>query len=168
VLNTLFGSVTARLIREGRMPAIVVPANAAFRAPKRILFAYSFDPDTDPHTLRPLNLLAAQFGAYVRVLTFFKEDKTPATVAVMQESATQKKLDGLLEGLRHGYRLEAGPDDLPGGILEQATHYQADLVAVIPHHHGFFENLFNRSVTQEMVARTQTPLLVLPEKRLEG
>jgi nucleotide-binding universal stress UspA family protein len=162
-LNTLLGSKTARVIRSGRMPAIVVPAKASFQAPKKILFAFDFDPQTHIETIVPLRDLALTFDAYVKVLTFFDDDETSYPVALKEERVVKNKLDHLFSSVRHTYALEE-ESALIDGILDHSTSYGADLVAMIPRHHSYLSNLLNGSITQEIATRIRVPLLVLPDK----
>jgi nucleotide-binding universal stress UspA family protein len=168
VLNTLLGSKTARVIRSGRMPAIVVPAKASFQAPKKILFAFDFESQTNMETIVPLRDLALTFDAYVKVLTFFDDDETSYPVALKEERVVKNKLDHLFSSVRHTYSLEE-ESVLIDGILDHSTSYGADLVAMIPRHHSYLSNLLNGSVTQEIATRIRVPLLVLPDKvQVEG
>jgi nucleotide-binding universal stress UspA family protein len=166
-LNALFGSVTARVIRKGKLPAIVVPPDAAFRAPKKILFAFDFDAQTDLRRIEPLVDLAASFDAYVNVLNLFADDDMPAPTAVGRKMLKKQSLDALLGGLRHGYTLEEGTA-IADGILEHAAYFGADLLAMIPHHHSYLSNLLQRSATQEVAAKMKAPLLVLAERIPNG
>jgi len=48
-----------------------------------------------------------------------------------------------------------------------ADDNRIDLLTIIPHYHSFFESLFSKSETRQMVFHTHIPMLLLPDIKVE-
>jgi nucleotide-binding universal stress UspA family protein len=163
VLNTLLGSISAVTMRRGNLPLLVVPRGVAFHPIRKILFPCDDHKMENTGTMKPLLNLALDFDAYIEVLTLFDLQKTPELVPKSGMSDAKNDLEALLTETRHGYSYE-NEDAVEKGILYEAARSQADMVAMIPHHHSFWSNLLNQSKTQRVAASIMLPLLVLGEK----
>ncbi|MBC7773945.1 MAG: universal stress protein [Phycisphaerae bacterium] len=162
VANALYGSVTSAAIRRGKLPLLVVPRGVVFHPLKKILFPFDDHAIPKTETVQALQDLAIAFDAYIEVFTLFDLKKTPELVPQGGLSAAKRYLEALLTGIRHGYSYE-NESAVDKGILYEAARSGADMVAMIPHHHSFLSNLFNRSETQRVAASIMLPLLVLGE-----
>ncbi len=163
VANALYGSVTSSAIRRGKLPLLVVSRGVVFHPVKKILFPFDDHAIPNTETVQALRDLALAFDSYIEVFTLFDSKKTPELVPQGGLSAAKSKLQTLLTGIRHGYSYE-NENAVDKGILYEAARSSADMVAMIPHHHSFLSNLFNRSETQRVAAAITLPLLVLGEK----
>lgn len=162
ILNALIGSVSAATIRRGRLPVLAIPRGVGFHTIRKIIFPCDDHGVEREATLRPLLDLAAEFDAYIEVLTLFDLEKTPELVPKSGMSEAKKNLDVLLSKTRHGYSYE-NETTIEQGILYEAARSSADMVAMIPHHHSFWSNLLNQSKTQRVAAAITLPLLIMGE-----
>lgn len=162
VANALYGSVAASAIRRGKLPLLVVSRGVVFHPLKKILFPFDDHGIPNTETVHALRDLALAFDAYIEVFTLFDLKKTPELVPQGGLSAAKRLLGTLLSGIRHGYSYE-NENAVDKGILYEAARSGADMVVMIPHHHSFLSNLFNKSETQRVAASITLPLLVLGE-----
>jgi nucleotide-binding universal stress UspA family protein len=139
-----------------------VSQGVAFHPIKKILFSFDDQAILNPKTIEALLDLALCFDAYVEIFTMFDLNATPNLAPQGELSAAKRHLETLLQGIRHGYSYE-NERTIDKGILSEALRNEADLVAMIPHHHSFLSNLFNLSETQRVATSTTLPLLVLGE-----
>lgn len=163
LVNAIIGNVTAGAIRRGKLPLLVVPEGAIYRPVKKILFPCDNHDIQHQDTIRPLRYLADTFDAYIEVLTLFDLEKTPALVPAGRINPEKDNLETLLANTRHGYAYE-NEDAIEKGILSEVTRTNADLLAMIPHHHSFLSGLLNQSETQRIISSIKIPLLVLGER----
>jgi len=163
VMNAILGSVTAATIRRGKLPVIAVPHDTNFHPIKKILFPSDQHHIANPAIIQPLLDLAHVFDAYIEVLTLFDLEKTPTLAPDSPLATTNNNLETLLAKTHHGYSYE-NESAVNQGILYEAARSNADLVAMIPHHHSFWSSLLNQSETQRIATAINIPLLVLGEK----
>ncbi len=162
----IFGSITTSVVRRGKYPVLVVPAEAHFQDIAKILFAYDYHTLKDTNLLSPLKKLAQHFRAQIQVLHLMQ---TPA-LTFMEEDIpfTIKKgpsLEKIFRGIKHNYK-ELETEDIVGGIEKGIEEYGADLLVMVPHKPGFWDNILNRSKTRKMALKTHIPLLALPNTDL--
>lgn len=162
IMNVLMGNITATSVRRGKMPIMVIPAGVVFHPIEKILFPYDRREILNPKSMAALQILAKAFNAYIEVLTLFDLKKTPELVPEQTAAGGAESLDALLKNVRHGYSYE-NEAAIDKGILYEAVRSNADLVAMIPHHHSFFSALLGKSETQRVATRLTLPLLALGE-----
>jgi len=156
----LFGNTTTSVVRSSGIPVMVIPEGLAFKLPEKILFACDYHQVPCDDTLNMLKDFTATFDAEVQV---FHVGKTPdlATVGGCPESAVVSRLENSLIPLKHSYR-DVEVNDIILGIREGIQSFKADVLVMAPHKYGFFESMFHKSKTREMVIKVSLPLLALP------
>lgn len=160
----IFGSMTSSVLREGKYPVLVVPAEAGFRDIAKILFACDYGSLSVLNQLRPLKDLALTFRARLQILHIEQR----LALAEEEPSGTKKskrpdgpKLESIFRGIRHTYK-EVESEDIIEGIEKGIKEYHADMLVMVPHKLGFWDYMLNRSNTRTMALRTHIPLLALP------
>ena len=158
--DELVSSTSLKLLRATHTPLLVVPqGNVAAAPPQRINIAADNSAihfETPPESVREL------LGALQPHLTVTHvaapEDSDACTAALDAVMAS-----GLLAGLAtrvhaHGTRHRS----TPLGILQAATETRADLLVLIARRRSFWGQLFNRSVTSQVILHGHLPMLLLP------
>lgn len=166
VANVLRGSVVSAIIRQGKLPVLLVPEGRVYQTVGKILFPTDVHYFENAQVLKPLYTAASTFGAYVEVLTFVQREGELSELAAAPEGTvvpTRSNISLLLGSVRHGFSYE-NEQQVRLGILEEAARVQADWVAMVPHHHSLLSALLNTSETQRVAAVLQVPLLVLGER----
>lgn len=155
----LFGSITTAVIKEASYPVLVIPQQAKFKKIDKILFASDYQCLSESNKLKALKELATDFTAKIQILHVEKSEMVP-TLEDFTTSLNSHNLDILLKGVAHEYRyLE--DEDVVKGIDRGLNEYNADILAMVPHDHGFWGSLLNKSITRKMVLKSQVPLLSL-------
>jgi nucleotide-binding universal stress UspA family protein len=52
-------------------------------------------------------------------------------------------------------------DDIVGALYEYAFYHQIDLMVFVTHHRSFWDNILHKSVTNEVLASSDIPILVI-------
>jgi nucleotide-binding universal stress UspA family protein len=152
----LFGSVSVEVSRNSHCPVLFVPKEASYRGFANLLYASDFD---------SLN-----------------------TLCVQQAAAFARRFDGQihfvhvgpggerdLETQRARFEAEFGDsvsgkpfifskmvsDDITGALYEYAFYHRIDLMVFVTHHRSFWDNLLHKSVTNEVIAGSDLPILVI-------
>lgn len=138
----------------------MVPQNATFHKIDKILFAPDYRCLTETNKLEVLAGMAKDFSAKIQILHVEKPEMVP-TVELNEPAHNSVHLDELFEGVVHEYRyLE--DEDVVKGIDRGVKEFKADILAMVPHDHGFWGSLLNKSITRRMAYKSQVPLLSIP------
>lgn len=160
-LNILMGSTTFEVMRQGKFPLLIVPKNARFSPPKRLLFACDNPWVGLEATVKPLKDIAAAFGAAIEVFTVV--EPTPPITA--PKPVRPSNLEQHFEKIQHIYTFEETAE-VRASILESIRESNADILAMIPRHHSVWQYLFGKSDTLSVALQTTIPLLALAENPL--
>jgi nucleotide-binding universal stress UspA family protein len=150
--KVIFGSTAATALDIAKVPVLVVPPNYAFRTLEHIVLAMD-DREVSSSVLSPLQKLAFKFGAKVTVLN----------VKAGSDRNAYTKTDLYLDGVETTYREVPMSKSINESINEFIGKETCDLLCMIRRERGFFESLFNKSITKIQAFNSQVPLLVLPE-----
>lgn len=152
VEKVVFGSVAARALRKTIVPVLIVPPEHPFHPVKQIVLATDLE-NVPPAVLSPLRQLASKFDAEVTVLH----------VNTNSGGKRLKKTDLTIEAVETSYQEVDLSESINESINEFIENKKCDLLCMIRREKGFFENLFQRSITENQVYNSEVPLLVLPE-----
>jgi nucleotide-binding universal stress UspA family protein len=156
----LFGSITTAVIKEVKFPVLVIPQDATFQKIDKILLASDYRCISETNKLGALKELASAFSAKIQILHVEKPEMVP-TVEVEQSTPGPIKMDEVFEGVNHEYRF-LEDEDVVKGIERGVKEFKADILAMVPHDHGFWGSLLHKSITRKMVLKSHVPLLSIP------
>lgn len=151
------GSTTASYIENTKTPLLVVPSDAKYKTPEWIAFASDLK-GLQIHSLDALKEYALSFKAKVNIVNVTEGELLPD----YNKSVAGIQLDHYFEELSHLFFFPEGKN-VTEGIDEFIAEHKTDWIALVHRKHGFFDRMFNKSVTKKMIYHTHLPLLVLPE-----
>jgi nucleotide-binding universal stress UspA family protein len=154
--NSFFGSNTAAVIEESRLPALAVPQQANFKPIEQLLFAADLR-EVDFYAFAQLLRFANLFGAHLHIIH----------AAEAEAPAEAQALDDLLPELNQLVRT--------GGLTYERAHTQSalqavqaytadnpvDIIAMIPRRPTVFQKLFGRDLAKTLAFHDEIPLLAL-------
>nr|WKN34591.1 universal stress protein [Tunicatimonas sp. TK19036] len=149
----ILGSHTLKAIYHIHGPVLSVPKEALFRPFHRIAFATDWH-NHSPKALDQLIVLARHFKAHLDIIHVSQKHGKP------MEEVSRQTYD-LGEVSHTFYYLWV--KEIEEGLQQHLVEHQNDLIVLVPHHHTFFDWLFQKSVTRQMAYHTQIPLLTLKE-----
>ena len=151
----VFGSVTASVIEDSRIPVLVVPSGFHYEKLEKIMYASSLIHfQSELHKLRKflqkihirVSVLHLKYSfnhadLLARARYLLSEEKNPAVDLIVEEISPEFRLvDQLLEKFRKE---------------------KPDCLVMFPTRYEWYEKLFISSKTMELVSRLRKPLLVL-------
>lgn len=153
-----FSSNTVTIMKEAETLVLSIPKGCKFTPVKHLALASDFSAlKEDNQSLQRFLDLIKLFEAHVYLVHIGVNDAVPNGV----EAAQGLKLDALLDGVPHTFHYY-NHGDVVQGINEFTGMYHVDMVAMMPHKHGFFDTLLHGSNTRKMAFHGKVPLLVLP------
>jgi len=159
ISEILVGSTATSVMRNIKIPVLIVPEKAKFVKPKKILLAYDYTTPSGKEVLLPLSKIAKSFKSEIFVVNVLEKGESPSPA----KSRVYLTLDRSLRGIDHSYYFPKN-NNLRNGIDEFVTDHKASMVAMVPHRHDLIERLFGKSNTKSIAFHTRIPLLALPDR----
>lgn len=160
VERVLMGSVATGLAYKAPCPVLIIPAGSRFTRPEKIVFATDFRNLEDLTILDNLLAIVQTFDPDFLMLHMTRKDKMTAE--------ERENIDRVLEiyfDTRKYQRYFLEQEDPATGISDFIAQHQADLLVMVGQERGFFEALFHRSVTKQVLHHSRIPLFVLQKPR---
>lgn len=157
-LERVLGDLSAYAIEHSKAPLLLVPDQAGYRPVRNLAFATDLKKVERSDVFDKLKYLAENFAAHLIILHV----DTEGNELNEEEKKELGRLEQELQGLDYHIEQIEG-DDTEKAILAYVEKEQVDMVAAVPRHHGFFEELFRNSVTKELALHTRVPLLAIHE-----
>lgn len=161
--DRLFGSKTASLISESKIPVLAIPLEYDWSQPGKFLIAIK-DVDEALPLLDPAFELASLFNAEVHVTLFTDKDDGGA-MDYISDDRLITRAETKLKGQHQQVRIKK--EHLLGGDFEESINeYIAqngiDLLAMVTHKRSLLSRLFHQSITRKMSYHTRVPVLAIP------
>lgn len=155
--ETFLGSNTGSVITDSEVFVIGVPEEACFSGIYNIVFTTRYR-DKDIKALKKVVELANAFNATVHCL-YVKTPKSDVKEVVFQDWKFLFKDDKVIFHIIEDKNVK-------NTILKFTEDYGVDLLAMLNYKRGFFEELFNQSLTQKLSYHVKVPLLAIHENSL--
>ncbi|WP_420580593.1 universal stress protein [Reichenbachiella sp.] len=159
VVENLFGSMSAQVIKSAEVPVLVIPENVDGFELKHIGFAADLHEIENMNRLSILSLLAKMYGAEINIFHISQESDEES----ISEAARERMfLEGSLKDIKHTFATIYHEEPLEG-IMEFAEDKKLDMLAMYPRQHGFWDKLIHGSTTKKVVMQIKIPLLTIHE-----
>ena len=153
----LFGSIPTLLAQKSSSPVIVVPADAEFYPPAKILFASNWE-STDKKIVQNFVQWAQLFGAQANFL-HITQDYSAHEFDQVKEAIFDTLEE--YEVLDFSYLIIDKKANSPlAGIMEYANEEEIDWIAVTNRQRGFLNNILGLSLTKEITTNPRNPILI--------
>ena len=149
--ETIFlGKITGNIIKDTKVPVLIVPAGVKFKPIKKILMTIKSGSIKSLTTLDVLEKIKNTFGSSINLL----QVKTPKLDA--SELELNKKLESLINKL-----IPTKNATVYQGVLEFLHEEDPDMLCVIRRKRGFFKKLWENDRVKKIDFDSNIPLLVL-------
>lgn len=151
--KTIFGSIAATVVGDNSsIPVLTVPEFAFFKGFKDIV--YASDMNRLQEEIEKLLPMAKTFNAFIHVLNIYKNNTIPkdneeALAEKLKSQFNYKKIDCI-------YVLDS---EVKRGINQYLNGRNTDVIAMFSSKRNFFERIFKRSSSREMVSHSNVPIL---------
>lgn len=160
VQKFFIGSNTAEVMTQSTIPVMAIPESSWYTGFGKIVLATDLKHIPDAASFKILNALAKLFDATVHILTIIPDaDNVPDA----DQSSSVDKFTAIFSGVKHIFSSKVSKD-ITIGIDEYIDENNADLLVMLPQKHGFFDRLFNKSITKEMAYHVRIPMMGITAK----
>jgi len=150
------GSVTGEVMEKAPCPVLGIPLNAEFDGVLNVFAVTTDFSQEDAVALKQVSQFAGIFGAEVRCIHF---DVLHQEKLIHQLSQWKEELDF---DISHIHFEVIDTSHLENSMVEYIDKHEVDIVAMLIHKRGFFEEMFNYSLAKKMAYHLYTPILALP------
>jgi nucleotide-binding universal stress UspA family protein len=151
VESVLFGSVASLVIRATVVPVISVPPNCKFNGFGEVVFATDGQAIYNDNVIAPIHKLQEKFDSKVTVFAVDKEGQ-------------HADLEGMNLNIANAKYSTVEDEDVAGAVTHFCQEQNADLLVILPKHTGFFERLFHKSISKQLVEQANMPILALENR----
>ena len=159
-LEKIVGSTTTNTLKKIRIPLLIVPEKAAYKELQQITYATDYSYELNPRIYEPLIEFLKLFKGELNIVHVQKNPEEGR----QQELSEQKKLETIFNSFPHKYHAVTD-SHVKHGIEAYLKDHPTDLLVMVTHERGFWERMFGKSHTKEMVYNTHIPLLVLKDSK---
>lgn len=152
----VLGSNTASMVEISHIPVLAVPEDATYKTFKNVAFATNLDQfDKELKTMLPyLNV----FDATLHVLHVAPKGKNVEEIAENVKKQLKKA-----DYRKSTVTVKSG-DKIDLAIDKFVAELKPDMLTMFTTEHGFFDKLFNRSLTRKMAFQSSVPLLAFKRR----
>lgn len=159
--QVLMGSNTVNLASSLKLPLLIIPKDALFVPIHKMVFACDLKKVSSSTPVSGIDQWLKSLGAKLLVLHVAVEGSHVGPDVITE----QQEMHTLLADLHPEYHYaETESGDIAREIEDFAKDQSAGLIVTIPKSYGFFERLFRRSVSKQLIKKSNVPLLLLREK----
>jgi nucleotide-binding universal stress UspA family protein len=143
----LFGSNTANLIGSVKCPIIAVPIESAITKPCNIVISTDLKTANNAEVYAPVKLFANVLGSTVRFVHITTKESAQDLRSIEKDFGNE--VDFVYE------------DDVEEGLEFYLNMNKVDLLVLVAKKHGFFERLFNPSVSKKLAKELKISMMFL-------
>jgi nucleotide-binding universal stress UspA family protein len=153
----LLGSTVSSFIHENKFPALIIPEGASYRGFNKTVFAFDHEFYTEKK-MTPLIDFLHFFKSRLLIVNVLKEIKKLST----EDAISGLSLEGMLYDIEHTFHYPSDASTTKK-LSDFTNEFEADCLAMIPHHHNLLNRLFGMNHTDEILHHLNIPLLTIPE-----
>ncbi len=157
----IFGSLTSEIILKSKIPVLAVPDGYQYKKMKSIV--YATDLNNLVNELKELVPIVKKLDATLEVLYLdfgWHKPMTQKEIVAMTKQVKYQKIKVVLEKETKGMTLL-------GQIQQYLKDRKPDCLVMFPEERSLFDRLFVRGKTEELVYRTELPMLTFRKSNFE-
>lgn len=158
-LDKILGSNTASVLEKVNCPVLAIPGKAAYKDIQNVVYASNLT-DNDKKEVAYLRDFVQLFNASLTYLHVCDQDDKPLEnekETIFNELKKETDYDKIVLEYTDG-------TDVEKSIESYINSHPVDILVMAIHKRNFFEKIFKKSLTKEMVYHSQIPLYALHVK----
>jgi nucleotide-binding universal stress UspA family protein len=156
-LGKLFmGSTSLNIIKETKTPVLIIPPKLKYNRYQKIGLTSDFEEVIEHTSTKVISEIVGKLKANLTVIHVDYE-RYHFTASTPMETMN---LDNMLTELKPTYSYIENKDTIEG-IINYVTQNEIDLLVVFPKKHSWFEQIFEKSKTRQLIQAAIKPILCL-------
>jgi nucleotide-binding universal stress UspA family protein len=154
--NLFMGSTSLKIIKETKTPVLIIPPTLKYKRFEKIGLTSDFEDVIEHTSTKVISEIVGKFKANLAVIHVDYE-RYHFTASTPMETMN---LDNMLTDLKPSYSYIENKDTIEG-IINYVTQNDIDLLVVFPKKHSWFEQIFEKSKTRQLIQAAIKPILCL-------
>ena len=159
--EVLIGSTAISVMKQTKIPVIVVPGGAKYNSVKNVMFACDFKKVIETTPVLPIKNILDATKASLHVVNIYNGDKE----ITADKTRQQELLLSLLKDYKPEFHFEKNEDFIEG-INHFVDANSIDIIITIPRKHKLFEGLFRERHTKKLAFHSHVPLMYIHQEDL--
>jgi nucleotide-binding universal stress UspA family protein len=159
--EVLIGSTAISVMKQTKVPVIIVPGDAKYTEIKDVMLACDFKKVLETTPVQPIKSILDVTKAALHVVHVYEGDSAPTA----EKNSQQKLLQSLFADYHPVFHFEHN-DDFIEGINHFVETNEIDLIITIPRKHKLFEGLFKERHTKKLAFHSHVPLMYVHQEDL--
>ncbi|MDQ6814427.1 MAG: universal stress protein [Bacteroidota bacterium] len=159
--EVLIGSTAISVMKQTKVPVIIVPAEAKYTTIKNVMFACDFKKVVETTPIQPIKNILDATKAKLHVVNVNENDKDMTADKTQQQAL----LLFLLKEYSPTFHFENNENFIEG-INHFVELHGIDLIITIPRKHKLFEGLFKERHTKKLAFHSHVPLMYIHQEDL--
>jgi len=156
-LGKLFmGSTSLNIIKETKTPVLIIPPTLKYKGYQKIGLTSDFEDVIEHTSTKVISEIVGKLKAKLTVIHVDYE-RYHFTASTPMETMN---LDNMLTELKPTYSYIENKDTIEG-IINYVNQNEIDLLVVFPKKHSWFEQIFEKSKTRQLIQASIKPILCL-------
>lgn len=157
--SVLVGSNTASLIRQERLPVLIIPNQSSYKPIRKVVYACDLKRISDEELEKWIKSFIEKLRAHLIILNVSHDEADNFKPNIVDDIY---KLHSIWEDKKPDYHfLER--KNIVKGIIQFAEIQEADLIIAVPKTYSFLNQLFHKSISNKLASNSYLPLLLLRE-----
>lgn len=154
--NFLLGSNAYEVIKNVKAPILVIPKNAQFKKPEKIVFATDLKDVDKDEIMNPVREIVDRFRSALMFVNVLDDE-------YVNRLDAENKIAAHFPNINLSFNFVEG-EDVGKSINKFMEENNAEMIALVRHNVGFFDRIFHPSVTKQMVLHPEHPMLILHDE----
>ncbi len=159
-LEKIVGSTTTSTLKKIARPLLIIPEKTSYSDIRQITYATDYSYSFNSGIYKTLLELISLFNASINIVHVEKKTDEGKSQIISGE----QNLEPLFKNVPHQFQI-VKDSDVKHGIESYLNDHPTDLLVMVTHEHNFWERIFGKSHTKDMVYHTHIPLLVLKDRK---
>lgn len=155
--EVIFGSTAIGVMRNTKVPMMIIPPQAKFTGFEKITFAYDYKHPVPQGVTAYLKKIVKE-NTELKVLNIHKGEAENKVATAVHGALLEHTME--MDGIPHELCF-IEDDNIIHGINSFNRQNKTDLLVMVPHRHNFLELILQQSLTKKMAFHGTTPILVL-------
>ncbi|WP_316822923.1 universal stress protein [Pedobacter gandavensis] len=162
VERAFLGSNTIRIARITEIPLLIVPEHSSYRTIKNIVFACDLRKVSKTTPTLAIRHIVQELGAELSILNVSPDEQHPDRDILTEMTDLQPLWNYKKPEYHHTHH-----EHIAKGVTDFANEHHMQMVIAVPKTYGFFEGLFQHSLSSKLAYDLQLPILLFKEEKLQ-
>ena len=159
--EVLIGSTALSVMKNTKVPMIIVPADNANTAIKNVMMVTDLKNVVETTPTESIKKVLEATNAQLHVVNIYEEDND----ITGEKNYQQELLQSLLQSFNPEFHFLYNHHFMEG-VNDFVKNNQIDLIIAIPKKHGFFANFFKEGHTKKLAFHSHVPLMYVHNEEL--